>query len=110
MTHLCCETIGLGGHVVSIVNGPDPSVEEVLFDRSATFHSELVYAAAETGDPIRYGIYARQLAELAALIERQVLHLPRLTDLGPLSAATVAEAHRSLANGKTIGKLVARVD
>lgn len=110
MTHLSCETIGLGGHVVSIVNGPDPSVEEVLFDRSATFHSELVYAAAETGDPARYGVYARQLAELAALIERQALRLPRLTDLGPLSAASVAEAHRLLAGGKTIGKLVARVD
>lgn len=110
MTHLCCDTIGLEGHVVSIVNGPDAAVEEILFDRSATFHSELVYAAAETRDPARYGTYGRQLAELAKLIEREALRLPRLTDLGPLSTATVAEAHRLLAGGRTIGKLVAQVD
>jgi NADPH:quinone reductase-like Zn-dependent oxidoreductase len=110
MTHLCCDSIGLDGHVVSIVNGADPSVEETLFDRSATFHSELVYAAAESGDPARYSIYARQLDEIAALIERGPLRLPRIADLGSLSAATVAKAHRLLAGGKTIGKLVARVD
>ncbi len=107
MTHLCCDTIGFAGQVVSIVNGADASVEETLFDQSATYHSELVYAAAETGDPAHMAIYARQLAELCALIESGKLQLPRIANLGLLSAATVANAHRQLADGRTIGKLVA---
>jgi NADPH:quinone reductase-like Zn-dependent oxidoreductase len=110
MTHLCCDVVDIDGHVVSIVNGPDASDENPLFDKSATFHSELIYAAAESGDPARYEVYAQQLAELTGWIESGALRLPRIADLGPLSTTTVREAHRQLAAGRTIGKLVARVN
>lgn len=107
MTRLCCEAIALNGHVVSIVNGPAKEVEELLFERSAAFHSELVYAAAEYGTAADWLAYGRDLAELAQWIEADRLLLPRITVLGQFNAGIAREAHRMLESGKTLGKLVA---
>jgi NADPH:quinone reductase len=116
MTHLCCDVVAIQGDVVSIVNGPlDQSHgaaaadEDVLFDKSAAFHLELCSAPAYAAPTSQHWIYRNQLGELAALIDGKRIKLPPVTDLGPLSVATVREAHRRLESGHTIGKLAATV-
>lgn len=117
MTHLCCDAVEIEGNVVSIVSGPkdatqDPAIadEDVLFDKSATFHFELVFALAESAPVERQQVYARQLAELASLIDAKAIKLPKITIVGSLSADTVRKAHRMLEDRHTTGKLVATVD
>jgi NADPH:quinone reductase-like Zn-dependent oxidoreductase len=117
MTHLCCDAIGVQGDVVSIVNGPmdqshgaDKADEDILFDKSAAFHFELCSAPASAAPTAPHWIYRDQLGELAALIDSGKVKVPPVTDLGPLSAATVREAHRRLEAGHTIGKLAATVE
>jgi NADPH:quinone reductase-like Zn-dependent oxidoreductase len=116
MTHLCCDVIDFEGDVVSVVNGPKDQShgvaeadEDQLFDRSAAFHSEMISAIAYGAPPDRLSVYRRRLDDIAGFIERGAVKLPAVTILGPLSAATVREAHRRLETGHTIGKLVATV-
>jgi NADPH:quinone reductase len=117
MTHLCCDVVDFEGDVVSVVNGPKDQShgaaqadEDNLFDRSAAFHFELISAIAYAVPLERQGIYREQLRDIAGFIERGEVRLPMVTTLGPLSAATVREAHRRLESGHTIGKLVATID
>jgi hypothetical protein len=116
MTHLCCDAVGFERDVVSIVNGPmdqshgaDTADEDILFDKSAAFHFELCSAPAYAAPAAQHWVYRDQLRELAALIDGKKIVVPPVTDLGPLSAATVREAHRRLESGHTIGKLAATV-
>jgi NADPH:quinone reductase-like Zn-dependent oxidoreductase len=117
MTNLCCDVVGFEGQVVSIVNGPKDASRDVaiadedgLFNKSATFHFQLVYALAEYAPPDRQSIYAQQLNALASMIDGGTITLPKTTNIGPLSAATVRDAHRMLEGGHTNGKLVATVE
>ncbi|HKP27317.1 MAG TPA: NADP-dependent oxidoreductase [Dongiaceae bacterium] len=117
MTHLCCDVVAFEGDVVSVVNGPKDQSrapaeadEDQLFDRSAAFHFEMISAIAYGAPAERQGIYRERLRDIAGHIERGAVRLPAVTTLGPLSAATVREAHRRLESGHTIGKLVATVD
>jgi NADPH:quinone reductase-like Zn-dependent oxidoreductase len=117
MTNLCVDAVDYEGQVVSIVNGPrdnaqDVSIadEETLFEKSAAFHFELVFALAEQPDTSRHAIYAAQLGELATMIDAGTIKLPKITDIGALTATTVRKAHAQLEGGHTTGKLVARVD
>jgi hypothetical protein len=116
MTHLCCDVVGFERDVVSIVNGPmdqshgmPDADEDILFDKAAAFHFELCSALAYHAPSDRHGVYGEMLRELAALIDGKKIKLPPVADLGPLSAATVREAHRRLESGHTIGKLAATV-
>jgi NADPH:quinone reductase len=116
MTHLCCDAVGFEGDVVSIVNGPmdqshgtDKADEDNLFDKAAAFHFELCSAVAYYAPVARHTIYGDLLRELTRLIDGGKIRLPTVTDLGPLSAATVREAHWRLEAGHTIGKLTATV-
>jgi NADPH:quinone reductase-like Zn-dependent oxidoreductase len=117
MTHLCCDVVDFEGDVVSVVNGPKDQShgiaeadEDPLFDRSAAFHFEMISAIAYAAPPERQAVYRQRLGEIAGLIARGAVRLPSVTTIGPLSAATVREAHRRLESGHTIGKLVATVD
>lgn len=117
MTHLCCDAVDFEGDVVSVVNGPrdetHPRVEadeDNMFDRSAAFHFEMASALAYYAPPTRHKIYGERLREIAALIDSGRVQPPPVTNLGPLSAAVVREAHRRLEGGHTIGKLAAIVD
>lgn len=117
MTHLCCDVVAFEGDVVSVVNGPKDQShgdteadEDNLFDRSAAFHFEMISAIAYGAPAARHAVYGERLREVADLIDRGAVRLPAITNLGPLSAAVVREAHRRLESGHTIGKLVATVD
>lgn len=116
MTHLCCDVVNFEGDVVSVVNGPKDQShgaaeadEDQLFDRSAAFHCEMISAIAYAAPPERQAVYRRRLDDIAGFIARGAVKLPAVTILGPLSAATVREAHRRLESGHTIGKLVATI-
>ena len=116
MTHLCCDAVGFERDVVSIVNGPmdqshgaKTADEDNLFDKAAAFHFELCSAVAYYAPVARHAVYGDLLHELTALIDGKKIKLPPVTDLGPLSAAVVREAHRRLEGGHTIGKLAAAV-
>lgn len=117
MTHLCCDVVDFEGDVVSVVNGPKDQShgtaeadEDLLFDRSAAFHCEMISAIAYAAQPERHGVYRERLLDIAGFIERGEVRLPAVTVVGALSAASVREAHRRLETGHTIGKLVATVD
>ena len=69
-----------------------------------------IHDAAERIDHAASDLRNRNFADIADYIERGAVRLPAVTTLGPLSAATVREAHRRLESGHTIGKLVATVD
>lgn len=117
MTHLCCDVVEFGGDVVSVVDGPkdqshgpDKADEDQMFNRSAAFHFEMISGLAYYGPVARHTIYGERLRAIAAMIDTGQVRLPAITNLGPLSAAVVREAHRRLESGHTIGKLVANVD
>ena len=117
MTHLACDTVEFGGDVVSVVDGPkdeshgsDQADENQMFNRSAAFHFEMISGLAYYGPVERHTIYGERLREIAALIDAGRVRVPTITNLGPLSAAIVREAHRRLESGHTIGKLVATID
>jgi len=116
MTHLCCDAVDFGGTVVSIVNGPRssgesdvPGDEDILFNKSAAFHFELIFAQTEYAPARKTDSYATDLQRIAAWIEAGSLRLPKITEVGPLTAATVRTAHQMLESGHTTGKLVATV-
>jgi NADPH:quinone reductase-like Zn-dependent oxidoreductase len=116
MTHLCCDVVDFGGTVVSIVNGPRPSDddvslsdEDILFNKSAAFHFELIFAQTEYAPARTTESYARDLQRIADLIEAGSLRIPKTTEVGSLSAETVRIAHQMLEAGHTTGKLVATV-
>lgn len=117
MTSLCCDVIEFEGSVISIVSGPKDSShpkelvdEEMLYSRSAAFHFELVFAQTEYASGKSYETYTQQLAFLSELIANGSLALPKVTEIGDLSADTVRAAHRLLESGHTKGKLVAVVN
>lgn len=114
MTRLCCDAVDFDGSVVSIVNGPRISDdaehladEDILFNKSACFHFELLFAQTEYAPSRSAEIYARDLQQIAGLIESGALRMPKITVLGTLSARTVQQAHGALETGHTMGKLVA---
>jgi len=116
MTRLCGDAVTFDGVVVSIVNGPRANPiaggiadEDVLFNKSAEFHFELLFAQTEYAPSRSTANYARDLQQIARLIESGTLRLPRITEVGVLSAETVRQAHRVLESGHTTGKLVATV-
>jgi NADPH:quinone reductase-like Zn-dependent oxidoreductase len=115
MTRLCCAVIGLGGAVLSIVNGPTDarstdSDEDVLFSKMASFHFVLAYARAQYGDPRRWPEYQRELDAVTRLIEDGAIAVIPVTEVGGFSVETVQQAHQQLESGHTQGKLVMRVE
>jgi NADPH:quinone reductase-like Zn-dependent oxidoreductase len=116
MTSLCCDVVDFEGIVVSIVKAPKDNShppaeadEEALFRKSAAFHFELVFALAEYAPKEHHQRYSRELEWVGSMLESGALRLPRISNVGELSADTVKKAHRLLEGGRTIGKLVASV-
>jgi NADPH:quinone reductase len=115
MTRLCCAVIGLGGAVISIVNGPTDarsanSDEEVLFNKAASFHLVLAYARAHFGNPDLMPDYRTELDAVTRLIEEGHIPFIPFSDLGSFSLETVQKVHEQLRSGHTQGKLVMRVE
>jgi alcohol dehydrogenase len=117
MTALCSDVVEFGGNVTVLVNAPaansnapTDACEEVLFARAASVHFELVFSEAEYATPPRLAGNSLDLHALSQMIDAGILALPRITQLGRLSAKAVQEAHRILEEGHARGKLVVAVE
>jgi hypothetical protein len=69
----------------------------------------LVFALAEYASKEHHQRYSRELEWVGSMLESGALRLPRISNVGELSADTVKKAHRLLEGARTIGKLVASV-
>lgn len=95
------------GTIASIVGATRPLNLMPLFQKSAGFVWEYMFTRPvfRTRDMARQG---EILAQVAALFDAGQLVSTRTRTLDGLNAASVAEAHRLLAEGRTTGKLVIR--
>jgi zinc-binding alcohol dehydrogenase family protein len=95
------------GHVVAI---DDPSRVDVRVfkPKSLTWHWELMFTRSvhQTPDMAEQGVL---LTRVAGLVDDGVIRTTETRRLGPLTAATLREAHRLLESGHTIGKVVLTV-
>ncbi len=93
-----------GGHLVTILpSNPGDHATELLY-RSITVHYEFMGMRVASGvDPARQGAI---LTSIARLVDRDLLrvHVGRRVPL-----AEVAEAHRLIETGRTIGKIAVLV-
>ena len=112
MKRLCLAAAAVGGRVVSIVEEP-PEFDNVWDERTSpillkglSFHFVQIGALASLASPSARIAYARRLSRLAKLIDSGTLLPPTVTNLGPLSAATVRLAHERLEARGVFGKLV----
>jgi NADPH2:quinone reductase len=93
------------GKIVSIVESSQPLDLTLLMRKSVSFSWELMFTRSmfETPD-----IQKQQkiLSHVAALIDEGRLQSTLHTQLSPISAKTLREAHAALESGKTVGKMV----
>jgi NADPH2:quinone reductase len=116
MKRLCFGVTGFDGRVVSTVEEPPEFDFNIwradtspLFAKSGTYHFVALSARARNGGPKDWGVYGELMAGLNALIESGTLRLPKVTEVGVLSEATIREAHHLLEAGHVKGKLVLTV-
>lgn len=96
MTKLCCDVVDFDGCATSIVQRPDTEDQERLSSKSAAFRFVGLRARAKSGDASTWREYQRSLATLLGLISSDHIRLPKITNIGMLSAETVRDAHRLL--------------
>ncbi|MEX1315904.1 MAG: zinc-binding alcohol dehydrogenase family protein [Synechococcaceae cyanobacterium] len=90
-----------------LIDDPDPAAVNVLAlkRKSLSLHWELMFTRSlyATSDMARQGELLREVAEL---VDRGLLFTTLRRELGPISAASLREAHRHQATGRCIGKQV----
>ncbi|MFT3774423.1 MAG: zinc-binding alcohol dehydrogenase family protein [Minicystis sp.] len=93
------------GRIVAIVETSEPLDLDLLKRKSATFAWEFMFTRSTytTPDLAEQGAILRRLA---AWIDEGRVRTTRRETLGPISAATLREAHARIEGGRTIGKLV----
>jgi NADPH:quinone reductase-like Zn-dependent oxidoreductase len=99
------ELIAPLGRICCLVDNRAPIPLNALKQKSATFAWEFMFTRAMFGTPDM----ARQgeiLNSIAAAVDRGEILPTRTETLGPISAATLREAHARIESGKGIGKLV----
>ncbi|MCY1075919.1 zinc-binding dehydrogenase [Archangium lansingense] len=102
------ELIAPGGHIVSIVEPEQPLPMGKLFSKRASFSWEFMFSKSmyKTRD-----LASQQtiLDRVADLLDEGVLTSTLTVDAGVLEPAALAEAHRTVASGKMVGKLAFRL-
>ena len=116
MKKLCFEAAAFDGRIVSIVEEPPDFDFNIwradispFFAKSGTYHFVALSARARNGGPQDWSVYPRIMSDLASLVEKQKIILPKATDLGQLSEETISRAHALLEAGQVKGKLVLSV-
>lgn len=89
------------GIYVDVTNLTTLDSREALFSKGATILNISNYAY---GLEKRYDYYKNGLAELAKLLQEQLITPPNIEVVGRLEVATVAKAHHILRENKTNGK------
>lgn len=103
------ESIAPQGTICSIVDNSEPVALNDLKRKSVTFIWEFMFTRPlfKTRDMMRQG---ELLTEVKELVENGALRSTAKCSLGSLSAETIAEGHRLISLGQTVGKLTYRVD
>lgn len=119
MKTLAFNVVGLGGHVLTIVEEDDPSFPtplypsqnpRCLFMVNATLSTVFIGAAGIVGKrPEDWETYREGLKALAKLFDDGSITAPKVTNVGPLTAENVRKAHEQLEDGHTKGKLVVSI-
>ncbi|MFC5829576.1 zinc-binding alcohol dehydrogenase family protein [Nonomuraea insulae] len=91
------------GHIVAI-DDYDTLPVGVLKPKSISFHWELMFTRSLFQTPDQIAQH-RILTQVARLVDKGVLTTTATTDLGPINAANLREAHRILESGTAIGKI-----
>lgn len=101
-----CRTLAVGGHLASATDAPSQEDFEVLFERNASFHAIGAHADSLLSDRRRWIRYRDRLDLISKGFEAGSLRMPRVTEVGGFSVATVRRAHELLESGGVQGKLV----
>jgi NADPH:quinone reductase-like Zn-dependent oxidoreductase len=101
-----CKALAIGGNLASATEGPGRDDIETLFARNASFHTIGAHADSLSTDRRRWIRYRDCLDRITTGLDSGSLRLPRVTDVGPWSLATVQRAHELLERGSVQGKLV----
>lgn len=102
------EAIRPQGHICAIVDNREPLNLALLKPKCASFHWEFMFARPMYQTPDMDEQH-RLLARVATLVDAKVLVTTHKETLGPLSAASLREAHQRQESGSTIGKLTLTV-
>ncbi|WP_375766782.1 zinc-binding alcohol dehydrogenase family protein [Archangium gephyra] len=102
------EVIAPGGRIVSIVEPEQPLPMGKLFGKRASFAWEFMFSKSMHKTP---DLVSQQaiLDRVADLLDEGVLTSTLTVDAGVLEPAALAEAHRTVASGKMVGKLAFRL-
>ncbi len=116
MKKLCARVVDYWGHIVSCAPEPGAPIpdffsssEGPLFTKSASFHSVFLRSPVRGGGRPYWGTYREALGVIRDWVEAGHIRPLAVENLGPMSAANIAEAHRRLEEGHTQGKLVLSV-
>jgi NADPH2:quinone reductase len=92
------------GRICTAVEATRPVDYAQLWDKSVTLVWEMVFTRLDHAGPdlIRYH---QILSSVAQLVDQQVISSTMTSELAPISAATVQQAHSTLAAGRTVGKI-----
>lgn len=103
------EAIRPQGKICAIVDNREPLNLALLKPKCASFHWEFMFARPmyQTADMEEQH---RLLARVATLIDAKVLSTTHRETLGPLTVATLREAHQRQESGTSIGKLALVVE
>lgn len=93
------------GNICAVVSAQAPPDLNLLKNKSVTFAWEFMFTKAkyETDDMISQHKLLNRVAEL---VEQGVIKSTMTENLGPLNAASLAQAHKRLESRKMVGKLV----
>jgi NADPH:quinone reductase len=92
------------GHAVSIVETTKPVDLGLLKNKSLSFSWEFMFTRSSFKTPDMIEQH-RLLESVSQLVDAGKLRTTLSTRLGPISAATVREAHATLESGRAIGKI-----
>lgn len=103
------DSIAPQGTICSIVDNSEPVALNDLKRKSVTFVWEFMFTRPlfKTRDMI---LQRELLTEVKDLVESGAVRSTAKSSLGALSVDTIAEGHRVIALGQTVGKLTYRVD
>jgi NADPH:quinone reductase-like Zn-dependent oxidoreductase len=115
MKQLCLELTRMSGHFTTTVpeqaHFPFPVWERgsLPINRNLSLHFVFVGAESFSGAPHFREIYQHHYKAIYDLIEKGMLPIPPIKNLGPLHPETVKEAHLLLEEGRVKGKLAMHV-
>ncbi len=116
MKRLCARVVDYWGCLATITPEPGEPLPEMFsstegpfFTKSASLHCVFLRSPVRGGGKAYWGMYKEEFRVIREWLEAGEVKPPAITDLGPMTAGTIREAHRMLEAGHTRGKIVLSV-